>query len=453
MSIQEIVENQRNFFATQKTKELAFRKVQLKRLQTLIRQNEKQMTDAIQKDFGKSDFETSLTELGLLYQEIDFFLKNLNRLAKPKRVKTNLVNLPGSSRIFFEPYGNCLVIGAWNYPYLLTLGPVIAAITAGNTVILKPSEISVETSQMLTKLINENFPVEYLCVIEGGAGETTEILKQKFDKIFYTGSTAIGKIVYEAAAKQLTPVTLELGGKSPAIVTKSANLKVAAKRIVWGKFLNAGQTCVAPDYLLVHSDIKDEFVALLKRQIDVNAYKDGSEHYTQIVNDRNFERIVNLIDPNKLVAGGKFNPKTRFIEPTLMDNVNWKDEIMKQEIFGPILPVLTFTNFNQIINEMSCHEKPLSGYLFSNDSSEQKIFSENFSFGGGCINDVVIHLSNPNLPFGGVGNSGFGNYHGKYGFETFSHQKSILKKANWGEPKLKYPPYSDSKLKWIKSLF
>ncbi|HPZ25834.1 MAG TPA: aldehyde dehydrogenase family protein, partial [Kaistella sp.] len=300
------------------------------------------------------------------------------------------------------------------------------------------------------KIINENFPREYLFAVEGGVEEITGILELKFDKIFFTGSTKVGKIVYEAAAKNLTPVTLELGGKSPAIVAASANLEVAARRIVWGKFLNAGQTCVAPDYILVDERVKDSLVTSLKKYIQKFSYKADSEQYTQIINEKNFERLIKMIDPENVFYGGNFDAEKRFIEPTILQNVTWEDSVMQEEIFGPILPVLTYKNFNEALLQISKHEKPLAAYLFTNNSEEKDLFTTRISFGGGCINDVVMHLSNDHLPFGGVGNSGIGNYHGKFGFDTFSHQKAILERATWGEPDLKYPPYSEKKLSWIK---
>jgi len=286
--------------------------------------------------------------------------------------------------------------------------------------------------------------------VEGGVEEITGILELKFDKIFFTGSTKVGKIVYEAAAKNLTPVTLELGGKSPAIVAASANLEVAARRIVWGKFLNAGQTCVAPDYILVDERVKDSLVTSLKKYIQKFSYKADSEQYTQIINEKNFERLIKMIDPENVFYGGNFDAEKRFIEPTILQNVTWEDSVMQEEIFGPILPVLTYKNFNEALLQISKHEKPLAAYLFTNNSEEKDLFTTRISFGGGCINDVVMHLSNDHLPFGGVGNSGIGNYHGKFGFDTFSHQKAILERATWGEPDLKYPPYSEKKLSWIK---
>lgn len=452
MDFQNTLSDQRNLFNSQKTKNLKFRKMYLEKLKEVLLKNEELLYDSIYKDFGKSKFDTFTTEISFVLKDIDYFLKNLNSLAKPKKVRTNLANQLGSSKIYPEPLGCTLVIGAWNYPYQLSLSPVVAALAAGNTCILKPSEIAENTMKAMAKIINENFPKDYFYVAEGGIEETTEILKLKFDKIFFTGSPKVGQIIYEAAAKHLTPVTLELGGKSPAIVTSSANFEVAAKRIVWGKFLNAGQTCVAPDYILVDEKVKDSFLDSLQSYIQKFNYHSESENYTQIINQRNFDRLVNLIDQEKVYFGGKTDAAKRYIEPTIMHDVTWNDKVMQEEIFGPILPVLTFKNFNEALLQIAAYEKPLSAYLFSDNSEEKEEFTTKISFGGGCINDVVMHLSNDYLPFGGVGNSGIGNYHGKYGFDAFSHQKAVLDRATWGEPDLKYPPYNDKKLNWIKKL-
>lgn len=424
----------------------------LEKLRDLILENENLLYEAIYKDFGKSKFDTFTTEISFVLNDIKYYLKNLKSLSKPKKVRTNLANQFGKSRIHNEPLGNILVIGAWNYPYQLSLSPIVAALAAGNCCILKPSEIAENTMKVMTKIINENFPSEYLYVYEGGIDETTELLKLRFDKIFFTGSTKIGNIVYKAAAENLTPVVLELGGKSPAIITKDANLEVAAKRIVWGKFLNAGQTCVAPDYLLVEKSIQEQFLEMLRKNIQQFKYEPQSEHYTKIINQKNFQRLIKLIDQDKIYFGGNSDEENRYIEPTILTNINWKDEVMQEEIFGPILPVISFTNFNLILNEIIELDKPLAAYLFTNTTEEKENFKNKLSFGGGCINDVIMHLGNENLPFGGVGNSGIGNYHGKFGFETFSHQKAVLERATWGEPNIKYPPYSEKKLSWIKRL-
>ncbi|MFZ4928801.1 aldehyde dehydrogenase [Chryseobacterium sp. Mn2064] len=452
MEIERIVQSQRDFFKTQQTKSIAFRKMYLEKLRNLIIDHENTLYEAIHKDFGKSKFDTLTTELSFVLHDIDYYIKNLKSLSKPRKVSTNLVNLPGKSRIYPEPLGCTLVIGAWNYPYQLSLSPLIAAIAAGNCCILKPSEIAGNTMKAMSELINNNFPSDYIYVYEGGIDETTEILKLRFDKIFFTGSTKVGKIVYKAAAEHLTPVVLELGGKSPAIVTKDANLEVAARRIVWGKFLNAGQTCVAPDYLLIEETIQEQFLEMLRKYIQEFKYYEGSEQYTRIINKKNFQRLEQLIEKEKIYFGGNINEEKLYIEPTILHHVDWQDSIMQEEIFGPILPVISFNNYNLAINTVLEHEKPLAAYLFTNNSEEKEVFTRKLSFGGGCINDTIMHLGNENLPFGGVGHSGMGSYHGQYGFEAFSHLKPILEKATWGEPSIKYPPYSEKKLSWIKKL-
>ena len=452
MNYADILQQQKTFFNTHATKDLDFRKAQLQKLKKLVKSNEKLLYDAIYQDFGKSEFETFGTEISFVYKDIDYYLKNLKSFAKPKSVLTNIVNQMGSSKIVFEPLGNCLVIGAWNYPYQLTLTPVIAAIAAGNTCVIKPSELPENTMKAMAKLINENFDAQFLYVVEGGVEETTAILKLRFDKIFFTGSPRVGKIVYKAAAEHLTPVTLELGGKSPAFVTEKADLQIAAKRIVWGKFINAGQTCVAPDYLYVAENIKAKFLKVLIEEIKKRNYTDNVDHYCKIINERNFDRLEKMIDHKKVVFGGETNREKRYISPTVLDHVTWEDAVMQEEIFGPILPILTYKNLETAMQTVVEGEKPLSAYLFSNDAKEQELFTEKLSFGGGCINDTLMHLSNDRLPFGGVGNSGIGHYHGKFGFEAFSHQKAILKKSNYLEPELKYPPYSDAKLNILKKL-
>ena len=452
MNYADILQQQKTFFNSHATKDLDFRKAQLQKLKKVVKSNEKLLYDAIYQDFGKSEFETFGTEISFIYKDIDYYLKNLKSFAKPKNVLTNIVNQMGSSKIVFEPLGNCLVIGAWNYPYQLTLTPVIAAIAAGNTCMIKPSELPENTMKAMAKLINENFDPQFLYVVEGGVEETTAILKLRFDKIFFTGSPRVGKIVYKAAAEHLTPVTLELGGKSPAFVTEKADLNIAARRIVWGKFINAGQTCVAPDYLYVAENIKAKFLKVLIEEIKKRNYTDNVDHYCKIINERNFDRLEKMIDRKKVVFGGETNREKRYISPTVLDNVTWEDAVMQEEIFGPILPILTYKNLETAMQTVVEGEKPLSAYLFSNDAKEQELFTEKLSFGGGCINDTLMHLSNDRLPFGGVGNSGIGHYHGKFGFIAFSHQKAILKKSNYLEPELKYPPYSDAKLNILKKL-
>ena len=410
------------------------------------------MNEAIYNDFGRSAFENYLAETGIILQEISVALKKLKRWTKPKKVSTNLLNLPGKSYIISEPLGVVLVIGAWNYPYNISLIPAISAIAAGNTVVLKPSEIPSNTSNLMAELINSNFNPEFFTVVEGGITETTEILKQKFDKIFFTGSPAVGKIIYKAAAENLTPVTLELGGKSPAIFTEDCKLKISVKRLIWGKFFNAGQTCIAPDYVYVPEKLKEEFLKLAVEELNKMNHAVQNSNYVQIINDKNLQRLIKLIDTSKIYFGGNYNIENRILEPTILSDITFDDAVMQEEIFGPILPVLTYTNINAAIQEIKKNEKPLACYIFSNSRKlKDKILNE-ISFGGGVINDTMIHFVNSNLPFGGVGNSGIGSYHGKFGFDTFSHFKSVLEKSTLFEPPIKYAPLTESKLKIIKKV-
>lgn len=454
MNITELVSQQRNFFNSNKTLDVPFRIEQLKKLELLLRANEDLFAKAIYADLKKSRYDMLTTELSLVLGELSLAVKKLPAWSNKQRVPTNLVNLPARSYRLASPYGVTYIAGAWNYPIQLTLLPLVSAMAAGNTAVVKPSELAPQTSSALEKIINENFPSEYIQVVEGGAETAQEILKQKFDYIFFTGGTRIGRIVYEAAARHVTPVTLELGGKSPVFILPDCNLAVTAKRLVWGKFLNAGQTCIAPDYLLVHSSIKDK---LLQEMVKIITHhfstEQITENYTAIINDRHFERLQKLIIPEKIYFGGTTNPHERFISPTILHNITVDDEVMKEEIFGPILPVLTFHSLDEAIEKVKSFERPLALYVYGkNSSAVKKIFRE-LSFGGGSLNDSVMYFGNPNLPAGGVGASGIGSYHGKKGFETFSHYKSILEKSAWIEFWfLKTPPYKKWKLKLLRFL-
>ena len=447
-----VFQNQKNFFNSNKTKSIDFRKQQLKKLKKLLKENEDVLFEAIYRDFKKAKFETYTTELSLLYSEIETALSQLNSWSKKKRVRTNFANFPAKSYIIPEPLGVVLVIGAWNYPYQLAIAPAIAALTAGNTVILKPSEIAFHSSAIMAKIINESFDAAVFYVQEGGVPEITTLLELPFDKIFFTGSTAVGKIVYQAAAKNLTPVTLELGGKSPTFVCKDADLEITAKRMVWAKFLNAGQTCIAPDYVLVEETIKPSFLKEIVRELKKTNYCIVNENYVQIINDRNFERLKKLIDPNKIYYGGKTDKTERLIYPTILDNCTFDDLVMQEEIFGPILPIISFTSLDEALAKVKEREKPLSCYVFTSSYAIQHKIENELSFGGGAINDAIMHISNNKMPFGGVGASGMGNYHGKFGFDTFSHFKSILNKPTWLEFNFKYSPYTEWKQKIIKML-
>ncbi len=448
--MEKIVNNQRKYFNTHETKELKFRLAQLTKLDEVLKSNEKLMYEAIYKDFKKSEFDTFVSELALLYHDIKDAKRNLRTWARVKRVGTNMLNFPAKSYIIPEPLGVCLVIGAWNYPYQLTLAPVIAAMAAGNTVIIKPSELAANTSAVMAKLINENFNPNYLKVVEGGIPETTELLNQKFDKIFFTGSPQVGKIVYQAAVKHLTPVTLELGGKSPAFITEDCNLKMTVKRLVWAKFLNAGQTCIAPDYVLVQKSIEEKFLVLLKSEIEKEQFSIDNDNYTQIINVRNVNRLSEMIDSNKVCYGGVVDSSERTIQPTILQGITFQDKVMQEEIFGPILPVISYENLEDAIQQVNEHPKPLACYVFTNNTTQKNKILKEISFGGGAINDGVMHIANSKLPFGGVGNSGMGSYHGESGFKAFTHYKSILEKSNLIELSLKYYPHSEGKLNWIK---
>ncbi|MEM7181340.1 MAG: aldehyde dehydrogenase [Spirochaetota bacterium] len=452
MSYQSLIEAQRTFFHSNVTKDIHFRLKQLRKLLAVLKENEPLLYKAIHEDFKKSEFDTYTTELSLVYHDIKEAIQMLPKWAKKKRTRTNLVNVPGKSYIIPEPLGVCLVIGAWNYPYQLSLAPIVAAIAAGNTVVLKPSELPANTSVAMAKILNTAFEENFIKVIEGGIPETTELLSCKFDKIFFTGSTTVGKIVYQAAAKNLTPVTLELGGKSPVFVTRDADIDNSAKRIVWGKFLNSGQTCIAPDYILVESSVQEKLLGSMKSYIEKFSYSFANENYIQIVNERNMKRLSKFIDKDKVYVGGKIHEEERFIEPTILRDVSFADKVMQEEIFGPILPVISFDSLDKAITQVKQGAKPLACYIFTNDAKIKEKILQEVSFGGGQVNDTLMHVVNYHLPFGGVGDSGIGSYHGEAGFKVFTHYKSILEKPFFGEPNLKYPPYSKNKLSWIKKI-
>src|SRR5690554_1622627 len=448
--LKDLIKAQHVYFNTNATKEINFRVKQLKKLKSVLKDNESKVYEAIYKDFKKSEFDTFTNELSLLYLDIDEAVSKVQKWSKRIRVRTNLLNFPAKSFIYPEPLGTCLVIGAWNYPIQLSFAPVIAAIAAGNTVVLKPSEVPSETSRIIAELVNSNFDQSFFCSVEGGVETTTALLDLKWDKIFFTGSVNVGRIVYQAAAKHLTPVTLELGGKSPAFVSENCNLDIAVNRIVWGKFLNAGQTCIAPDYILVAASIQDEFLEKLKERIIEMDFSFKNENYVQIINDRNYKRLEELVDRDKIYYSGEQDSGSRYFAPVVLKNVSFSDKIMEDEIFGPILPVIPYEDLSWAINEVKKRAKPLSCYVFTNDSSYKTRIIDEISFGGGAVNDTVMHIANSKLPFGGVGNSGIGSYHGKAGFDTFTHYKSILDKGTWFDPNIKYPPYSPKKLKLIR---
>ncbi len=449
--IRNIIDRQRAYFAAGYTKKVSFRIEQLKKLNKVIDAREADIIEALNKDFGKPPFETIATEIGIVKEEIEFAIKHLNYWARPYKVKSSLINYPSEDHIYSDPYGVVLIISPWNYPFQLIIGPLIAAIAAGNCAVLKPSEMTPHTSQVVEEIIYEIFDSEYIAIVQGGVETATSLLAEKFDHIFFTGSIKVGKIVMEAAAKHLTPVTLELGGKSPCIVDESAILDIAAKRIVWGKFVNAGQTCVAPDYLLVEESIKEAFKAKLVETISsfYGANPQDSKDFSRIINDRHFNKLTSYLEYGKIVTGGETDASERYIAPTIIDEVHWEDPLMQEEIFGPILPMITYKELNEAIYRITQLPKPLALYLFSEKSAVHKKVLTETSSGGVCINDTLSHYANPYLPFGGVGSSGMGNYHGKAGFLAFSHSKSVLKRSTWVDIALRYPPYK-GKITWLK---
>jgi aldehyde dehydrogenase (NAD+) len=448
------IEKQREFFFTGNTLDLDYRIDHLEKLKSAIIENQDNIFQAINRDFKKPEFEVYATETGIVLDEITHTLKNIKKWARPDIVKTPVYHFPASSANYSEPYGVVLIIAPWNYPFQLLMSPLIGAIAAGNVVSLKTSELAPATSKIIREIVESVFEPEYVSVFEGDVPVSTALLNERFDYIFYTGSTGVGKIIMKAAAKNLTPVTLELGGKSPCIVDKTARLDVAARRIVWGKFINGGQTCVAPDYLLAESEIKEQLIELLKAEIE-NFYGPDIEmnpDYCRIINDKHFARLVKLIKKDKVVYGGKTVKKDRFIGPTIMDRVTLKDPVMKDEIFGPLLPVMEFSGIEEAIKIVHSLEKPLALYLFTGEKDVEDMIIKRVHFGGGCINDTVIHVSNNHLPFGGVGQSGMGAYHGEASFRTFSHLKGILKKSNHMDLSLRYPPYTRKKIDFIKKV-
>jgi len=452
--IQTILNNQKAFFLKGETKSLAYRKEKLLQLKAELIKNEQLIIDALYADFKKPKFESVLAETEIVLSELNLTLKKLKSWSKPKRVFPSLLNFPSTDKIYYEPYGNILVIAPWNYPFQLAILPVIGAIAAGNTVVLKPSELTPNTSKIVETILKTVFKEEYVAVVQGDAKVSQELLAQQWDYIFFTGSVAVGKIVAKAAAQFLTPTTLELGGKSPCIIDETANLKLAAKRIVWGKFLNAGQTCIAPDYILIHHAIKEKFIKYLDKEIEAAYSKnpEKSEDYARIINVKNFTRLANMLNNETIAIGGETNENELFISPTIIDEPSLDSAVMQDEIFGPILPILSYKNEEDINHIISNYNKPLSLYVFSTNHDFSQKMITNYSFGGGVINDTVIHIANPRLPFGGVGNSGVGAYHGKHTFYTFSHKKSVIKKGNWLDIPIRYAPYN-GKLKLMKFFF
>jgi aldehyde dehydrogenase (NAD+) len=432
---------------------IGYRKELLTRLLETIIVHENEIISALKADFNKPEFEAVVTETSYVISDLKHTIKNLSRWAKPKRVFPFIVNIPSSDYIYKEPYGKVLIISPWNYPFQLALCPLIAAVAAGNQILLKPSELTPATAAIIQKIISKVFSINHVEVIQGDASIATQLLEQRWDYIFFTGSVAVGKIVAKAAAQHLTPVTLELGGKNPCIVDETANLQIAAKRIVWGKFINAGQTCIAPDYILVHQKSKESFIQFLKQEI-TNAYGDDPEispDFARIINAKNWSRLVGMLESDKVIFGGKYNSETNYLAPTLIEENNLDSLIMQDEIFGPLLPIVPYHNESEIDTIISKYEKPLALYVFSERNTFCDEMISKHSFGGGCINDTMVHFSNNKLPFGGVGHSGIGAYHGQLSFDIFSHHKAVVKKATWIDLPLRYAPYK-GKLTIVKKI-
>jgi len=444
-----ILEKQQAFFRTNKTKEYKFRKEQLLKLRKMIQEHMDEIEEALYLDLHKSPFEAYSTEIGFCLYSITKALKKLKKWMKPKKVATPLHLFMTRSFIQLEPLGSVLIIGPYNYPFQLVIEPLIGVIAAGNTAIIKPSEFASHTEQLLLKLINETFTEDYIHCVTGGKDRVQELIHLKFDHIFFTGSTQVGQIVYEAASKNLVPVTLELGGKSPAIVDDTVPLDIAARRIVFGKFINAGQTCIAPDYIYVKEDQKEKLINYLIQAIE-SLYPNHEEGYVKIINQKHYKRLSALIDEDKVVYGDKRNGEDLKISPTILDKITWEDPVMKEEIFGPVLPILTYQSLDEVIDLLKSKEKPLALYVFTKDKKvEERIFHE-LSFGGGAVNDTIMHIVNARIPFGGVGSSGIGEYHGYSSFERFSNRKGYVKKSLLFDLPIAYPPYKKWKEKLVR---
>ena len=440
-----LLEQQKAFYRTGATIPVKFRIEQLKKLYNAVKKYETEINNALTLDLGKSTYEGFMCETGLVLSEISYMLKHIRKYTRAKKVHTPLAQFPSKSYKLAVPYGNTLIMSPWNYPFLLTFDPLVDAIAAGNTAILKPSAYSPNTGKIVEKIIAECFAPEYIATIMGGREENKALLDMKFDFIFFTGSQAVGREVLKHAANNLIPCVLELGGKSPCIVDSTANIKLAAKRIVFGKYLNCGQTCVVPDYILCENSVKDEFIKEVKRQIKLQYGEKplDNQDYGKIINEKHFTRLMGLIDKKKVVCGGKSNPETNQIEPTVMDNVDFSDAVMQEEIFGPIMPIITYESFDNVIADLKNKDKPLALYLFSSNKNHINRVTRELSYGGGCINDVIIHLASSEMGFGGVGASGMGTYHGRDGFDAFSHTKSIVDKKTWLDLPMRYQPYKN----------
>ncbi len=452
--IEQTLARQRENFAKGATRGYEFRAEQIKKIPAWIHAHEQEIYDALYADLNKSPFECYATEIGIVLDEVKCTLKHLHAWMRPQRAKTPITQFPSRCFRISEPYGVVLIMSPWNYPFQLALAPLVGALAAGNCAVVKPSAYAPHTSQLLARMIQEIYPDWLVSVVEGGREQNAELLQQRFDYIFFTGSVNVGKTVMRAAAEHLTPVTLELGGKSPCIVDETADIRLAARRIVWGKFLNAGQTCVAPDYLLVQDIVKDRLVAAMKKEIRRQFGKEPLENkdYPKIINEKHYERLKGLMLDAEILAGGHASDTTLKIEPTLLDRVHGEHPVMKEEVFGPLFPILTFNRIEEAVAFVNRREKPLALYLFTKSPENERLVLSRTSSGGGCVNDVVVHLATSHMPFGGVGASGMGSYHGEQSFRTFSHQKSIMKKALWLDIPLRYPPYGKASLSLLRKI-
>lgn len=455
MNIDMILEKQQEYFKTGKTLPVKFRIEQLKKLKRTIIEKEDKIVDALKSDLGKGSYESYMCEIGMVLSELSYMIKHTKKFAKKKKVHTPLAQFHSVSYRQPGPYGNVLIMSPWNYPFLLTIDPLVNAIAAGNTIVVKPSAYSPATGNIVKEIIEECFDEKYVAVVMGGRKENETLLDKKFNMIFFTGSQSVGREVLRRASEKIIPVVLELGGKSPCIVDNTAKLKLAAKRIVFGKYLNCGQTCVAPDYIICDEIIKDDLVKEIKKQIELQYGKNPlkNKDYGHIINEKHFERLSGLINKKKVVCGGKTNKETLQIEPTVMDKVIWKDAVMEDEIFGPILPILTYKKLEDVVDMLGDSPKPLALYMFSSDKKNIKYVTERCSYGGGCINDTIIHLATSEMGFGGVGESGMGSYHGKTGFDAFSHTKSLVDKKTWLDLPMRYQPYTNKFYKKLLRMF
>jgi aldehyde dehydrogenase (NAD+) len=452
MNFDSLIARQREYFQSGATRPLSFRMEALRKLQKALQDNEDLIAKAMKSDLNKSPFESYMTETGMVLDEIRFHLKHLPRWIRTKQVRTPITQFHAKSFVVPEPFGVALIMSPWNYPLQLCLEPVVGAISGGNCAVIKPSAHAPATSAAIAKIIGETFPPEYLTVVEGGREQNNALLEEAFDYIFFTGSVEVGKAVMEAAAKHLTPVTLELGGKSPVIVDETANLKLAAKRIAFGKVLNAGQTCVEPDYLLIHETVKDRFLGEYKKALAEFFPRGNMSEMPVIISEKHFQRVSRLLKGEKAVIGGGIDESRRFIEPTVLTGITPDSPVMQEEIFGPILPLITYTDLSECIKFIRSRPRPLAFYLFTESRAVEKRILDSCSFGGGCINDTIIHLANPRMGFGGVGYSGMGSYHGKLSFDTFTHYRSIVRKSTWIDLPIRYHPYTEKNFKMIKRL-